>query len=121
MSGGLKFGDRSKEAPARMAGRGIETRMKEHPRAAAKHQLDHVVPTVIHHPEDDMPVFERWVHRAMKNQTRFWGLLIGVVVVVIGLTALVSGLSLGRATADQAWTELELAKTAAERVDVAKK
>lgn len=93
--------------------------MRDEPRSPTKHQLDHAVPTVIHHPEENLPVLARWVHRAMENQTRFWSLLGGVVVVVVGLSVLVSGLSMGRAASNEAWTELEQAKTAAERVDVA--
>ena len=84
--------------------------MKDEPRAT-KHQLNHAIPTVIHHPEEDMGVLARWVHQAMEDQTRFWTLIVGVVVVVVGLTVLASGLSLGRAASDEAWTELELAKT----------
>lgn len=95
--------------------------MKDDPRVPLKHQLDHSIPTVIHHPEEDLPILARWLKHAMENQTRFWGLLVGLVVVVIGLTVLASGLSLGRATSDEAWTELELAKTAADRVEIAKK
>src|SRR3954471_13493746 len=95
--------------------------MKDEPRSPLKHQHEHAVPTVIHHPEEDLPLLARWLHQAMENQTRFWSLLIGLVAVVIGLTVLVSGLSMGRTGADDAWTELEQAKTAAERVDIAKR
>lgn len=95
--------------------------MRDEPRSPTKHQLDHAVPTVIHHPEEDLPILARWLHRAMENQTRFWSLLVGLVVVVIGLTILVSGLSMGRAATNEAWTELEQAKTAAERVDIAQR
>jgi len=95
--------------------------MKDEHRSPTKHQLDHAIPTVIHHPEEDLNLLARWLHRAMEDRTRFWSLLVGLVVVVIGLTVLASGLSLGRATSDEAWTELELAKTADERVKVAEK
>jgi hypothetical protein len=88
-------------------------------RSATRHQLDHAVPTVIHNPEEDLPVLARWLHRAMQNQTRFWGVLIGVVVVVIAGAVLVNGWETGRSDTSQAWTELELAKTPAEREKVA--
>jgi tetratricopeptide (TPR) repeat protein len=94
--------------------------MKDEPRSPRRHQLDHAVPTVIHHPEEDLPQLARWLHRAMENQTRFWGLIVGLVVVVIGLTVLTTGFSLGRSTSDEAWMKLETAKTAAERVEIAK-
>lgn len=85
-----------------------------------KHHLDHEVPTVLHHPDEDQPLLARWVERAMENQTRFWGLIAALVVVTVGLSVLASGLSLGRASSDEAWTKLEAAKTPAERVEIAR-
>jgi hypothetical protein len=84
-----------------------------------KHQLDHKLPTVIHHPEEEMPVLARWVHRAMENPTRFWGVIGAVVAVTVGLSVLGSGLKMGRKSSDEAWTRLESAKTPAERVEIA--
>src|SRR5262249_13568596 len=95
--------------------------MKDEQRSPLKHQHDHAVPTVIHHPEEDLPLLARWLHRAMGNPTRFWSLLIGLVVVVLGLTVLVSGFSMGRAATDDAWTELEQAATPRDRVEVAER
>ncbi len=95
--------------------------MKDEPRSPTKHQLDHAIPTVIHDPEEDLPLLARWLHRAMQNPTRFWGLVGGLVVVVVGLTVLGTGFSLGKATSDEAWVELEAAKTPAERVEIAQK
>ncbi|MEA2631752.1 MAG: hypothetical protein QOE66_1971, partial [Chloroflexota bacterium] len=94
--------------------------MRDEPRTPSRHQLDHVVPTVIHHPEQDMPLLARWVHRSMMNQTRFWGLIAALVVVVTGLVVLSNGLSLGRSTSDAAWIRLETAKTPSERVEIAR-
>jgi hypothetical protein len=93
--------------------------MKDEPRSPTRHKLEHTVPTVIHHPEEDMPLLARWLERAMENRTRFWGLLGGLAVVVIGLAVLVNGLELGRTTSDEAWTKLERAKTPSERVELA--
>jgi hypothetical protein len=95
--------------------------MKDELRSPLKHEHEHAVPTVIHHPEEDLPLLARWLQRAMVNQTRFWSLLIGLVVVVVGLTLLSRGLSNGRAASDEAWTELDAAKTAADRVEIANK
>jgi tetratricopeptide (TPR) repeat protein len=91
----------------------------DEPRAPLRHELDHAIPTVIHHPEDDMPLLERWLHRAMANPTRFWGLLSASIAVLIGLTVLANAFSTGRAVSDTAWAKLETAKTAAERVEIA--
>ncbi len=86
-----------------------------------KHQLEHELPTVIHQPDDDMPLLARWLDRAMQNQTRFWGLIAAAVVLAIGLSVLGSGLTLGGAASDEAWTELENATKPGERVEIAKK
>ena len=86
----------------------------------AKHQHDPDMPTVIHQPEDDLPLLARWLERAMANRARFWGLLTAAVLGVIGLSVLGTGLSMGRATSDEAWTRLEAAKTPGERVEIAK-
>lgn len=95
--------------------------MKDEPRSPLKHEHVHAVPTVIHHPEEDLPLLARWLHGAMQNQTRFWSLLIGFVAVALLLTILGSSLTGGRATSDVAWTELDSAKTAEERLEIAKK
>lgn len=95
--------------------------MKDTPHPTTKHQLEHEIPTVIHHPEEDLPILARWLSHAMENQTRFWSLLVGLVVVVVGLSVLSAGLSGGRVASDEAWTELDLAKSAADRVKVAEK
>jgi len=94
--------------------------MRDEPHTPTRHQLDHAVPTVIHHPEEDMPLLARWVQHAMENPLRFWGMIAGVVVVVIGLAALSSGLSMGRSTSDKAWIQLETAKTPTERIAIAR-
>ena len=95
--------------------------MKDEPRAPlAKHQLEHPVPTVIHHPEADMPLLEQWLRRAMANPTRFWGLVAASVVMLLVLAVLGSGLTLGGIQSDEAWTKLEGIKTPGERVEVAK-
>ena len=94
--------------------------MKDEPRPQAKHELDHAIPTVIHHPEDDMPVLARWVSHAMENPTRFWTGVVGLIAAVIGVTVLVGTFSVRNATSDEAWSRLEVAKTPAERVELAK-
>jgi hypothetical protein len=96
--------------------------MRDEPRSPSpvRHQLDHEIPTVIHNPEEDMPLLARWLRRAMANQVRFWSLVAGLVVVVTALVVLSNGLSLGRSTSDTAWVRLETAKTPSERVEIAR-
>jgi hypothetical protein len=94
--------------------------MRDEPRSHAKHKLEHVVPTVIHDPEEKMPVLARWLRHAMENQTRFWSLIALLVVAVTGLAIVSNGLSLGRSASDAAWLKIEKAKTASERVEFAR-
>jgi len=77
------------------------------------------VPTVIHDPEEGMPVMARWLHRALQHPGPFWGGLIGAVVVVVGLAVFVSGWEGSRSTTDDAWKKLELARTPADQEKVA--
>ncbi len=88
--------------------------------AKPKHELDHAVPTVIHHPEEDLPLLAQWFHRTMENPTRFWGLIGATALVVLAISLLSSGLTLGGGSSNQAWTMLESAKTPGERVLLAK-
>jgi tetratricopeptide (TPR) repeat protein len=92
---------------------------RDEPRPTSRHQLDHAVPTVIHNPEDDLPVLARWLHRAMQDQTRFWGVLAAVVAVVIGLSVLANSWGVDRSETSKAWMELELAKGPPEQEKVA--
>ncbi len=85
-----------------------------------KHQLDHQLPTVIHHPEEEMPLLARWLDHAMQNQTRFWGLIALIVLVTIGLSLVGNGLTRRRSMTSEAWTKLDAAKTPGERVELAK-
>ena len=93
--------------------------MRDEPRSPSRHQLDHVVPTVIHDPEEKMPALARWLRHAMANPTRFWGLVAALVVGVIALGILSNGLTLGRSKSDAAWLKIESAKSASERVEFA--
>ncbi len=85
----------------------------------ARHQFDHQVPTVIHDPEENMMLLARWTHRAMKNQTRFWGTIIGLVAGVLAIVV-VSNLLMNRNSGRaDLWSKLETAKSPADRVQVA--
>lgn len=85
-----------------------------------KHEHEHSVPTVIHHPEEDLPLLARWIHHAMENQTRFWSMIALLIGVVVALSLLGNGLTFSSASTNQAWSKLELAKTPGERVEIAK-
>src|SRR5262249_34966523 len=70
---------------------GSRSRMRAEPRLRPRHHVEHVVPTVIHDPEEKMGVLARWVRHTMANPTRFWSLIALVVLVVVGLSLLSSG------------------------------
>ncbi len=85
-----------------------------------RHQFDHVVPTVIHHPEEQMTALGRLVHHVLQEPRKYstWALslALGVLAVVV-----IWNLTTGRQiNSSEAWTKLETAKKAEERVDVAK-
>jgi hypothetical protein len=85
----------------------------------ARHQYEHQVPTQIHDPEEEMMVLARWTHRAMQDPTRFWGTITAIVAGILAIV-LVSNLFLGSSSGRaDLWSKLELAKTPAERLQVA--
>ncbi len=91
----------------------------DEPRSPTKHVLEHAVPTVIHHPEEDMNKLRRWITHAQENPVKFWGIVGAFALGLLALSLIGSGFSFGKAAKNEAWTELESAKTAAERVEIA--
>lgn len=84
-----------------------------------RHRFEHQVPTQIHDPEEDMMVLARWTHRAMKNKTRFWGTILGITLGLVALVLLTTTLFSGSTRTAEVWSQLEMAKSAADRVKVA--
>ena len=91
----------------------------DEPRSPTKHVLEHPVPTVIHHPEEDMNQLRRWLTHVQENPLKFWGAIGALTLLLLIGSIIGNGLSFGKAAKDEAWTELETAKTAAERVEIA--
>src|SRR5437762_4498070 len=84
-----------------------------------RHQLDHVVPTVIHDPEEKMTALGRFTHHALKEPRRYLGwpaAIIGGLFIVVVVWKLATS---GPSTATQVWSRLEMAKTPDERVKLA--
>ena len=85
-----------------------------------RHQFDHVVPTVIHHPEEKMTALGRFTHRLLQNPRKYstWALtgLLGVLAVIV-IWNFTSG---GSSRNSEGWAKLAAAKKAEERADVAK-
>ncbi len=85
-----------------------------------RHQLEHVVPTVIHDPEEKMTALGRFTHHAVKEPRRYLGwpaAIIACVFLAVVVWKLATG---GRSPDEDAWAKLETAKSAEERVDLAK-
>jgi hypothetical protein len=85
-----------------------------------RHQLEHVVPTVIHDPEEKMTALARFTTHAVKEPRRYLGwpaAILGGIFLAVVVWKLATG---GRSTDADAWAKLETAKTAEERVDLAK-
>lgn len=91
--------------------------MKDEPRPI--HEHDHATPTVIHHPEEDMTILARWLHRGMEQGPKFWLLVIGSAVALLAVASLLGGLTMGSSSNGQAWVDLIPAKTAEEQLKVA--
>ena len=95
--------------------------MKEETHAFLNDTATTEIYTVIHHPEDDLPLLAGWLRYVTEDRGRFFAFLGVVVAFVVGLTFLSSGISVRSTTTDEAWVELQTAKTGAEREKVAEK
>lgn len=92
----------------------------EESRIPVKHEHQHAIPTVIHDPEQDMNLLERWLRHAMDNPFQFWVTVVSVVVGLGAVSILASGWRPGGPADNDAWIKLEAAKTPSERVEIAK-
>ncbi|WP_337175597.1 hypothetical protein [Paludisphaera sp.] len=88
--------------------------------APGRHQYQHPTPTVIHDPEQDMTVLGRWVHRAMKEPVKLWGAVIGGAVAILAVVILYNLASGGGAASSEAWNSLDAARSADDKLEVAK-
>jgi tetratricopeptide (TPR) repeat protein len=87
--------------------------------APVRHQFDHVVPTVIHHPEEKMTALARWTHRVAKEPKRYvtWAVAIAAgIFLMFAAWNLVTG---GRSTSTEVWAQLDTAKKADDFVTIA--
>jgi tetratricopeptide (TPR) repeat protein len=89
------------------------------PIAPVRHQFDHEVPTVIHDPEEKLNTLARFTRHFAQNPGRysFWIL---AVVLLVGLVIVLNSWNVLRPTASKEWTKLMTAKTADDRLAIAK-
>ncbi len=90
------------------------------PPIVVRHQLDHVVPTVIHHPEEKMTALGRLTHHVLQDPRKYstWALTaaIGILAAVV-----IWNVTTGRRSrTSEVWSKLDNAKKAEDRVEIAK-
>ncbi|AMV38711.1 tetratricopeptide repeat protein [Planctomyces sp. SH-PL62] len=85
-----------------------------------RHQFDHATPTVIHDPEQDMTLLARWMHRAMKDPVKFWGVLGGLVVAILAVVLAVNMFGARGGSQSDVWNQLDEAKNADDQLAIAK-
>ena len=85
-----------------------------------RHQYEHVAPTVIHDPERDMMFLDRWVHRASKDPVKLWGFLAAAAVAVLIVVIVYNVVGGGESASTLAWNGLDSARSADDKLDVAK-
>jgi tetratricopeptide (TPR) repeat protein len=85
-----------------------------------RHQLEHVVPTVIHNPEQDMTALGRLTYHVLQDPRKYSTWALSVLLGILTLIFIVNFSSGGRSRNSEAWAKLEAAKKVDERVDVAK-
>src|ERR1022692_367782 len=85
-----------------------------------RHQFDHEVPTVIHHPEEKMTALARLTHRIILDPRRYatWALAIAVVVLVIVLG--MNWSSGARMKTSEVWSKIDSATKPEDLTAVAK-
>jgi hypothetical protein len=86
----------------------------------ARHQFDHVVPTVIHDPEEKMTALGRWTHRALQKPKKYWGWAAAIAGGLFTLVVIWNLATGGRSRASEVWARLEATKDLGDRVELAK-
>jgi len=90
------------------------------PPIPVRHQLDHIVPTVIHDPEKKMTALGRLTHHMLQDPKKLSTWAIGIAAGALALVAGWNFVMRGHSTTTEVWAKLDTAKKAEDRVDVAK-
>jgi tetratricopeptide (TPR) repeat protein len=85
-----------------------------------RHQLEHVVPTVIHNPEQNMTALGRLTYHVLQDPRKYSTWALAVLLGILALIFITNFSSGGRSQNSEAWAKLEAAKKVDERVEVAK-
>src|SRR5262245_21095557 len=85
-----------------------------------RHQFDHEVPTVIHHPEEKMTALARLTHRVIKDPGKYLTWALGILA-VLGVIVVASNWGSSSDTKSAAvWTKLDSATKPEDLIETAK-
>jgi len=87
--------------------------------ALPEHILEHATETHIHDPNADRTALEIWVRSKIDGGPAAWGPWLGCILAVVLGVALMSQVSSGGKSGEQAWTKLLTATSAPEYADIA--
>jgi hypothetical protein len=89
------------------------------PTVPTRHQFQHEVPTVIHDPEEKMNTLARFTRRVLQSPGKFWFWVV-VLVGVLAVLFVLNTTNVLRSSNTQVWSRLLAAKTADERINLAR-
>ena len=72
-----------------------------------RHQFDHEVPTVIHHPEEKMTALARLTHRVILDPGKYVTWALGILAVVLAIVVASNWTSSSRTKNVEVWTKLD--------------
>jgi len=85
-----------------------------------RHQFDHEVPTVIHHPEEKMTALARLTHRVILDPGKYATWALGVLAVVLVIVVASNWTSSSRSKTSEVWTKLDSAAKPEDLTETAK-
>jgi hypothetical protein len=85
-----------------------------------RHQFDHEVPTVIHHPEEKMTALARLTHRVILDPGKYATWALGILAVVLAIVVVSNWTSSSRSKNSEVWTKLDSAAKPEDLTETAK-
>ena len=85
-----------------------------------RHQLEHEVPTVIHHPEEKMTALARLTHRVILDPGKYATWALGILVVVLAIVVASNWTSSSSNTSTLVWSKLDSATKPEDLTETAK-
>ena len=76
------------------------------PPIPVRHQFDHEVPTVIHHPEEKMTALARLTRRIIMEPGKYATWALGILVAVVAIVVASNWTSSSRTKTSELWTKL---------------